>query len=367
MEPLRLGLVGVGGMGSSHLQAEHGPVQEVRFTALCDVNQALLGEKSAQLGLPAYVDYRAMIDSGVCEAILIATPHPFHAPGAIYAAERGLHVLSEKPIAVTVAEADAMLDAARVHDVRLGLMFQNRLEPAYRTAHQLLASGALGRLYRTSLVASHWFRSQPYYDSGAWRGTWRGEGGGIIMNQAPHSLDLLIWLGGRPTSLVAQALTRAHSIEVEDTVSALLEYGGGHTGYFHTTTAQWPGQNRFEFTGELGQLIVEENALRLYRLKRPLSDEIRDLPMFTMPEGAWEDVPLEQGPTGHAEVVRRFARAIRQGGALVADGRDGLHALELANALLLSGYTGRPASLPLDRSAYDAFLREKQAATQGAG
>jgi predicted dehydrogenase len=349
-------------MGGEHLKASHGKLEEARFTALCDVNETALREKSAQYGLPAFASYEEMIDSGACDAVLIATPHPFHAPVAIYAAGRGLHVLSEKPIAVTVSQADTMIAAAREHGVLLGIMFQTRTEPIYRAAHRLLSSGELGPLYRTVLIASHWFRSQRYYDSGAWRGTWKGEGGGIMMNQAPHSLDLLIWLGGQPRSVIAEAITRGHTIEVEDTVSALLDYGGGHSGYFYTTTAQWPGQNRFEFTGERGQLVIEDGALRLYRLARPITDELRELPSFTKPQGAWEDVPLEEEePSGHTEVLRRFALSIREGTPLVADAGDGLRSLELANALLLSGFTHQRVDLPLDRGAYDSFLRDRQA------
>src|SRR5205823_6550199 len=164
-----LGLVGVGGMGTSHLKMEHGVVEEIRFTALCDVNRPLLEQKSRELDLPGFADYHALIDSGRCEAVLIATPHPFHAPVAI--------------------------DAAR-------------------------------------------------------RGTWKSEGGGVLMNQAPHSLDLFIWLAGRPRSVTAQAFTRGHDIEVEDTAGALLDYGDGYTGYLYTTTAQWPGRMRLEISGE---------------------------------------------------------------------------------------------------------------------
>lgn len=366
VNPVRIGLVGVGGMGAGHLEEEHGAVEEVRFTALCDVDKAALARQGQRYDLPTFDDYHALIDSGLCEAVLIATPHPFHAPVACYAAEHGVHVLSEKPIAVTVSQADAMLEAARVHGVVLGVMFQERTTPVHRTARRLISSGIVGPLYRVSLIASHWFRSQRYYDSGSWRGTWTGEGGGVLMNQAPHSMDLLVWLGGQPQQVTAQALTRAHAIEVEDTVSALLDYGDGRTGYFYTTTAQYPGQMRLELSGEHGQLVIEDDALKFFRLARPFSESLLDEAPFQRPAGEWESVPLdEQEGTGHAEVVRRFALAIRTGTPLVADGMDGLRSLELANALLLSGYTQRPVTLPLDRARYDAFLAEKRAAARG--
>jgi predicted dehydrogenase len=211
------------------------------------------------------------------------------------------------------------------------------------------------------MIASHWFRTRPYYESGSWRGTWVGEGGGIIMNQAPHSLDTFIWLGGMPRRVTAQAFTRAQPIETEDTVSALLDYGGGHTGYFYSTTAQWPGELRMEFSGELGQLVITDSAISLYRLEKSLSESLRDLPKFKRPAGEWEDVPLdEEDDGGHVKVVHCFALAIRRQGELVADGQDGLLSLELANALLLSGYTGRPVDLPLDRAEYDRFLAAKR-------
>lgn len=365
VDPVRLGLVGVGGMGAGHLEEEHGVVDEVRFTALCDVNEAALARQGQRYNFPTFTDYRALIDSGLCEAVLVATPHPFHAPVACYAAEHGVHVLSEKPIAVQVSQADAMLEAARRHGTVLGTMFQERTQPVYRTARRLLSSGIVGSLYRVSLIASHWFRSQRYYDSGSWRGSWIGEGGGVLMNQAPHSLDLLLWLGGQPQQVTAQTFTRAHAIEVEDTVSALLDYGGGRTGYLYTTTAQYPGQVRLEFSGEHGQLIIEDESLRFFRLARPLSESLLDEPPFGKPAGEWENVPLDQDEgTDHAEVVRRFALTIRTGTPLVADGMDGLRSLELANALLLSGYTHRSVTLPLDRAGYDAFLAEKRAGSR---
>ena len=182
------------------------------------------------------------------------------------------------------------------------------------------------------------------------------------MNQAPHSLDLLLWLGGMPREVTAQAFTRAHRIEVEDTVSALLDYGDGETGYLYTTTAQYPGQMRLELSGEHGQLVIEDGRLRLFRLERPFSAEPARGADLAAAAGRVEDVPLdEEGGHGHAEVVRRFAQAIRAGTPPVADGTDGLRALELANALLLSGYTQRRVTLPLDRAAYDAFLAAKRA------
>lgn len=359
VEPLRLGVVGLGVMGAGHLEKERG-LEEVRFVGVADVKPEVCARVSAQYDLPAYPSAEALIDSGRCEAVLVATPHPFHCPVAEYAASRGLHVLSEKPIAVTVGEADRMIDACRRAGVLLGVMFQQRTMPLYRKAKELLEGGVIGRVYRASLVASAWYRTQAYYDSGDWRGTWKGEGGGVIMNQAPHSLDLFVWLGGRPVEITASVETRWHRIEVEDTISALLKYGEGKSGYFYTTTSEWPGQNRFEFAGERGKLVVDDDRIRLYRMAKSLPEEIFSGPMWGKCAGAWEDVPYEPAPHGHAEVVKQFARAVRLGEPLVATGEDGRNALELANAMLLSGFRQKPVPVPVDRAEYDAFLAEKR-------
>lgn len=361
MEPLKLGLVGLGGMGRSHLEKEIS-LEEVRFVGVADAVPAAVDEVSARYGIPGYYSYQDLIDRGHCEAVLIATPHPFHAPIALYAIERGLHVLSEKPIAVTVGEADRMIAAAARAGVTLGVMFQTRTEAVMRRAHQIMTEGTIGPIYRSVMIASHWYRSQAYYDSGTWRGTWKGEGGGVLMNQAPHSLDLFIWLGGRPTRVQARVETRLHRITVEDTVEAMIDYGNGHTGWLYTTTAEWPGENRLEFTGEKGKLVIQDRTLLLYRMKRSIREETASLSMWGKPEGEWETIAVEPQPAGHPVVVRQFARAIRLGEPLVATGEDGRNALELANALLLSGYRGKAVNLPVDRAEYDAFLAEKRAA-----
>lgn len=362
MDPLRIGLVGLGTMGRGHLDKEQG-LDEARIVAVADVVPKAVDDVRDRYGVRGFYSPEELIASGEAEAVLIATPHPFHAPVAIAAAEAGMHVLSEKPIAVTVSEADAMIAACQRAGVKLGVMFQTRTDPVYRAAKAVLDSGAIGEVYRTTMIANAWYRPQAYYDSGAWRGTWRGEGGGVVMNQAPHSLDAYIWLGGRPSRVSGRAWTRGHRIEVEDTVSALLEYPNGATGYLYTTTAEWPGENRFEIVGDSGKLVLLNDQVRLYRLEKSVLADLAENPApFGKPTGAWEDVPVEAAPHGHAEVVRRFARAVRRNEPLVATGEDGLAALELANALLLAGYSGEAVELPLDRGAYDAFLAEKRGA-----
>lgn len=359
-EPLRLGLIGLGGMGRSHLEKENG-LEEVRIVAVADVVTSAVDEASARYGVRGFYSHQELIDSGLCEAVLIATPHPFHAPIALAAIERGLHVLSEKPIAVTVGEADRMIAAAARAKVQLGVMFQTRTEPQVRRAYQLLQDGAIGRVYRSVMIANHWYRTQAYYDSGSWRGTWKGEGGGVLMNQSPHSLDLFIWLGGKPSRVRSRVATRLHRISVEDTVEAMVDYEEGHTGWLYTTTAEWPGEQRYEFTGDRGKLVLQDRTLRLYRMKTSIQETTATGAMWGKPEGAWETIEVEPEMAGHARVVQQFARAIRAGEPLIATGEDGRNSLELANALLLSGYREKAVSLPLDRAEYEQFLAEKRA------
>jgi predicted dehydrogenase len=363
MQPLRIGLVGLGTMGRGHLSKETA-LPEVQIVGVADVDPAAVQSASQTYGLPGYSSYQELIENGNCEAILIATPHPFHAPIAQYAARHGLHILSEKPIAVTVAEADAMLDAAKKAGVLLGVMFQTRTEPWFKATHDLLASGVIGPIYRSVIVASHWYRTQAYYDSGSWRGTWTGEGGGVLMNQSPHSLDMFIWLGGKPTRVLARTSTRFHRIEVEDTAEALIDYGGDHTGYLYTSTAEWPGDDRYEFSGERGKLVVNGRSVRLYRATERVQDTIDHLAVWGKPTGAWEEIPVEGEPPGHAAVVVQFARAVRLGEPLVATGEDGVNSLELGNAIMLSGDLNQAVDLPLNRNAYDRFLERKRAAVR---
>jgi len=278
-----------------------------------------------------------------------------------------VHVLCEKPIAHTVAAADRMLAAAQRHGIVLGMDFQMRTSPTYRQARELVQQGALGELVRVSVDASTWYRVQAYYASGVWRGTWDLEGGGVIMNQAPHTLDMYIWLAGLPRRVRAAVCTRIHQIEVENTVAALLEHGPERIDTFYTTTAEWPGRNEFVLVGERGRLEIQGGRLRLYRMAKSLREELLHSPHGTRPAGAWEDVPVEPAEperTGHIEVLRQFVRAIREGAPLVATGEDGRRALELANAMLLAGYRNQVVDIPVDRAAYDTLLADLQAEAQ---
>lgn len=359
MKPVRLGLIGLGGMGRSHLR-RLADIAEIELVGVADVNEAAVKEVSAEREVPGYTDHRQLMEESGAEAVLIATPHPFHAPIAIDAAERGLHVLSEKPIGVTVSEADAMIEACRKAGVLLGVMFQRRLDSAVRKAKEIIDSGTLGEIYEVEMISTAWYRLQSYYDGGAWRGTWKGEGGGILANQTPHNLDLWAWLAGMPSALMASVVTRVHNIEVENTVHAIMEYPGVKTGYFRATTADPLGDDRIEVLGSKGRLICKRRSLQLCRYEVPIPTHIHEATDRKFPV-EWEEVPTEDKSGDHADVSRQFARAIRLGEPLVATGEDGRNALELANAMHLAGLTKQRVSLPLDRNEVDELFRALRA------
>ncbi|MCL4543775.1 MAG: Gfo/Idh/MocA family oxidoreductase [Chloroflexi bacterium] len=242
--PVRLAIVGIGVIGRSHVNNALTLQSEglLDLVGLADIDIALAHAASDAHGIPVFGNAEEVLDQARPTLLLIATPHPQHEAATIAAAQRGVHVLCEKPFAHTVSAADRMIAACQSAGVMLGIDFQQRTTPSYIKAQQIIHDGQLGDLYHVSFVASGWYRTQAYYDSGGWRGTWDGEGGGVIMNQAPHHLDLYCWLAGLPRRIKASALTRTHDIDVENTVSALLEHGPERVDSFYTTTAEWPGR-----------------------------------------------------------------------------------------------------------------------------
>jgi predicted dehydrogenase len=363
MDIVRFGIIGTGGMGNGH--ARNMPsIPEVRLTAVCDIDPAALQAAMDDYEVPGFATHTELLDSGLVDAVLIATPHYFHPPIAIEAMKKGIHVISEKPMAVTVSAADAMIKTAEETGVVFGVMFQQRTLPVSQAAKKLVDGGRLGPLYRALLVDAH-FRSQAYYDSASWRATWKGEGGGVLLNQAPHGMDIFTWLGGLPSRVTAKVLTRQHDIEVEDEASAMLEYPNGAVGYILETVNEVPTSSRIELCGEVGKLVIDKSGLHFWEVKEGVKafSDATDA-MWGRPEAVEVEVPLEERQTGHAAIVRNVAQAILQGEPLIAPGHEAIPGLELANAMLLSGHKNEPVDIPLDRAEYDAFIAEKQATSQ---
>jgi len=357
MKKLKIGVVGVGGMGSKHCNSCQ-KLDEVELTAVCDIDEAAVEGVARHYKVKSFTDYKQLIDSGDVEAVIVATPHYFHPPIGIYALKKGLHLLSEKPIGVTVNGADGMIAVSRETEQVFGVMFQFRTFPHFMAAKKLIDEGKIGEIYRT-LMLSGGFRTQAYYDSAGWRSSWKGEGGGVLINQAPHMLDMFCYLAGTPNKVRAEVRTRRHKIEVEDEVHALLEYANGGLGYLYASVNEAPIEDRIEIVGEKGKLIIDGSKVQFASLKQPAQEFCNTSPETGAggaPEVAWEDVDIPEAESGHQEIIRNFARAVLYGEELLAPGVEGINSLELSNALLFSGMEKKEVTLPVDRKEFIKFF-----------
>lgn len=318
--------------------------------------------RAEELGCPFYADHRQMLAETKPDVTVVITPHPFHAPIAIDALNAGSHVLVEKPIAIQVNEADEMIAAARANSRLLAVNFQYRQQPDVKALKKLITSGQLGRIQRVTGVFP-WLRTAAYYGRADWRGTWKGEGGGVLMNQAPHDLDLLCHLVGPPQKVYATTSTRIHNIETEDTVTALLEWPQDAQGtlYFSTTEG---GPRVLEISGSAGKVRLQENRLQFQRFEPDLRQHIAENPnAFSSPETVLTDIECEEAQErGHIAVYRDLHRAIREEGIPLCSGEEARMSLELANAMIYSGTIGQVVELPLDREIYSTLLQRLQTA-----
>jgi len=364
VDKVRIGVIGVGGMGSGHVEAIR-KIEAAELTAVCDIDEPTCKAKSEEASVPGFTEHTKLLDSGLVDAITIATPHYFHPPIAIDAFARGLHVLSEKPIAVQVSEADRMIAAAKASGRKFQIMFQERTRAVHIAAKKLIDEGALGEIYRTLMVMG-WYRSQAYYDSGGWRATWTGEGGGVLINQAPHSLDIFSWLAGLPCKIDAEVRTRLHDIEVEDEAFARLTSPTGAHGYLYASTTEAPGTDILEICGDKGKLHIQNGKLRFWKVEPPISEHCRTATeMWGGPKTEEVEVEIPEVETGHRAVIANFVDAILNDAPLVAPGEQGINSMELINGILLSGHRERPVDVPVNRADYDALIKELQTASKG--
>ncbi|MCM8815277.1 MAG: Gfo/Idh/MocA family oxidoreductase [Candidatus Omnitrophica bacterium] len=358
MKRVRLGIIGVGGMGQAHATSVQTSVKEAKLVAVCDADEKRAKEVGEKHCVRWFTDYKELIDSGIADAVIVATPHYFHPEISVYAMNKGLHVLSEKPIAVTVSQADTMLEAARKTKKVFSVMYQRRNWGIAVAAKKLIEEGKLGEIKRTLLI-DPWYRSQAYYDSGLWRATWKGEGGGVLINQAPHMIDIFTWLAGLPKRFEAKVRTRLHNIEVEDEASVLLEYENGAWGYYYTTTNEVPHIFYLEIAGDLGKIIINGDTLRFFENSVPVSKfTFENKSMWASVETKEKTVRIPKKQATHAEIIKNFCKAITKGEKLIAAGVEGINSVEFINAILLSGFKGKPVETPVDREEYDNFLQE---------
>ena len=361
---VRLGIIGIGNMGSGHVQnILAGKTPGITLAAVADRRQSRrdwAGEKLP--GVPVFTEGAELIDSGLCDAVLIAVPHYQHPVLAEQAFAKGLHVLCEKPAGVYTNAVREMNAAADRAGKTFGMMFNQRTNCVYRKMHQMVESGELGDLKRVNWIITDWYRTQIYYDAGDWRATWAGEGGGVLLNQCPHQLDLLQWICGLPKRVQAFCHEgKWHDIEVEDDVTAYLEFENGATGVFVTTTGDAPGTNRFELTGTRGKLVCENDVLTFWRLKEDEREFcLSSKEGFAKPEMEKIIVETDGENPQHVGVLNAFAANILRGEPLVADGREGIRGLTLSNAMHLSGWLKKPVEIPFDEDLFERELDKRR-------
>jgi len=360
MDKIKLGIIGIGNMGSNHIKKIlDGKTKNVELVAVADRSESR--RKWARENLPESIkvfgEGTDLIDSKVCDAILIATPHYEHPELSIYAFERNIHVLCEKPAGVYTKQVRKMNEVAKKSDLVFAMMFNQRTNSVYRKMKELVSSGELGEIKRVNWIITDWYRTQIYYDSGDWRATWNGEGGGVLLNQCPHQMDLITWICGMPNKVRAFCHEgKWHDIEVEDDVTAYLEYPNGATGVFVTTTGDAPGTNRFEITLERGKLVCEDSKLILYKLDVNEREFCRTAKGgFDKPNYEVIEVETDGSNEQHVGVINAFADKILGRGELVAKGEDGINGLMLSNAMYLSSWLDMTIEIPFDE---DLFLYE---------
>lgn len=375
MDKVRFGIIGIGKMGSLHcLRFTHGLIKNGTLTAVCDISpeRKEWAEKNLKAkGVEFFDDYKSLIDSGKVDAVLVATPHYDHPVIATYALSKGLHTLIEKPAGVyTKAIRELNEYAATKPELTFGIMYNQRTNKLYRFAKELVETGRLGEMKRINWIITNWYRPQAYYNQGGWRGTWAGEGGGVLINQCPHQLDLFQWLGGMPSMIRGYAkVGRNRDINVENDVTAYMEYPNGATGVFITSTHDFPGTNRLEIDGDKGKIVIENNKLVFTELEVAESVFNATNKKF-MPSIPSHKTVKRMSKLGelmmnvfgqHTGIINNFTNHIVNGEPLIAPGADGIRGLTISNAIHLSSWTGEAVELPIDEDKFIAELEKRKA------
>ena len=356
LEKIRLGVIGVGNMGKGHIQyILDGKCPEITVTAAADIDEKKLDWVSENAPeIKKFATAEELLDYKNIDSVLIASPHYGHPKLAITAFERGLHVMTEKPAGVYTLQVKEMNEAAAKTDVIFAIMWNQRTDHIYRKMREIVKSGELGEIRRTSWIITDWYRPQCYYESSDWRATWKGEGGGVLINQCPHNLDLWQWICGMPKTIQANLhYGKWHNIEVEDDVSAYVEYENGATGTFITTTGDAIGTNRFEITFDGGKLLAENGKLTMWKLETFESEFSRTTQdRFAVPKFEMTQVKTDGKSEQHPEIMNNFAEAILHKKPLIAKGEEGINALTISNAMHLSAWLDKKITLPLDEKLF---------------
>lgn len=369
-DKIRLGIIGLGNMGTAHSNnLKAGKCPDFDLVAIADKNPKRIewGKANLHEGITYFDNAEAMLDSGMIDACIICVPHYDHPRYAIACMKRGIHVMCEKPAAVYTKQAREMnAEAAKHPELVFGMMFNQRTNCLYRKMRELVQSGKYGQIRRTNWLITTWYRPQCYYDSGEWRATWAGEGGGVLLNQCPHQLDLWQWICGMPVKVNAQLhFGQWHDIEVEDDVTAYVEYENGATGVFVTSTGDACGTNRFEVQMDKAKLIVENDQLTLIEYDMTEQEFSRTCTEPFGVVGTTVSIPETDGENPqHSGVLNAWGGAILRGEPLVARGEEGINGLMLSNAMHLSAFLGKTVELPIDEDLYYEELMKRVATSR---
>ena len=373
MKKIRFGIVGVGNQGTYYAQSlfAAGEIENGVVSAICDVSDAKINaikEKLNDDSIVYFHDYKEMVKSGLCDAVLVETPHYSHTEIVIYCLENGMPVICEKPAGVYTKEVREMNEVAARCNTKFGMMFNQRTNCVYRKMREIIADGGIGDLQRITWIITNWYRTQNYYDSGSWRATWDGEGGGVLINQSPHQIDLFQWILGQMPKTVRGFCQygKWHDIEVEDEVTAFVTYDNGATGVFITTTGEAPGTNRVEISGTKGKLLCENDKLIWYKNDRDAQENSYSAESgFTMPKSEIIEVETDGKNPQHAGIINNFANTLLGLEELFVDGKDGFNGVELMNAIELSGWkNGEEITLPVNEDEYLAELNKRRATSR---
>jgi len=355
MKKVKFGVIGLKGIGQAHIDGIVS-TEEAELLAVADINEEVGISVASKHGVEWYKDYEKMLELEDLDAVTICTPHFLHYPMAMKALEYGKNVLVEKPMAITVKEADNMISKARRLGLKLGVVFQFRTNPLYREVKRLIETGELGPIYRICMEACL-FRTQAYYNRDAWRGKWATEGSGALINQTIHQLDLLQWLAGKPAKLGGQIGTLFHEIEVEDIASATILFENGAHGIIQVGTVDALQTTRLEICGEKGKIVSEGGETKRAILKKSVKEYIAEDKIWGGSEFQWVKMEQEEKTLGHGVVIKNFAQAILNDREPLVNGEEGRTSLEIVNAIILSSFEGRTVSFPIDRNAYDKLMK----------
>ncbi|MBQ9774079.1 MAG: Gfo/Idh/MocA family oxidoreductase [Clostridia bacterium] len=365
MEKVRFGIIGVGNMGSGHSKnLLAGKVENGVLAAVCDLKQSKLDAIKALEGaenVATFKDYKEMLNSGLIDVVIVAVPHYYHPPIIIEALNAGINAISEKPAGVYTKQVKEMNAVAEKSDKLFGMMFNQRTNCVYRKMREMVQNGELGDIKRVNWIITNWYRTQDYYDSGDWRATWKGEGGGVLFNQCPHQIDLLQWIVGMMPEKVHSFchFGKWHDIEVEDDVTAYMEFPNGATGVFVTTTADAPGTNRFEITGTKGRLVCENNKLIFDKLETDEREHCMKAKGFAAPKCETIEVETDGKNDQHVGIMNNFANAVLGIEPLFVKGVEGINGVQLMDAMMLSTWLGKAVTLPIDDELYLSELNKR--------